>query len=178
MIVVAVIGLLVNLVCFRLLQAGSKESLILRGAYLEVMADAIGSVEVLVGAAVIALTSWYWVDSVVAVGIGLFILPRAYRFGRDALRILVEAAPAHIDVKHVARDLEQLDDVVKIDDLHVWTITSGMDAMSVHLEVRQGSDMHDVLNRARALLRDHHHITHATIQVEPSDHKGCNVVQW
>jgi Co/Zn/Cd efflux system component len=65
-------------------------------------------------------------------------------------------------VKHVARDLEQLDDVVKIDDLHVSTITSGMDAMNVHLEVRQGSDMHDVLNRARALLRDHHHITHAT----------------
>jgi cobalt-zinc-cadmium efflux system protein len=72
----------------------------LRGAYLEVMADAMGSVGVLVGAAVIALTSWYWVDSVVAVGIGPFILPRAYRLERDALRILVEAAPAHIDVEH------------------------------------------------------------------------------
>jgi cobalt-zinc-cadmium efflux system protein len=81
MIVVAVIGLLV---CFRLLQAGSKESLNLRGAYLDVMADAIGSVGVLVGAAVIALTSWYWVDSVVAVGIGLFILPRPT--GSDATR--------------------------------------------------------------------------------------------
>ena len=76
-----------------LLQAGAKESLNLRGAYLEVVADAVGSVGVLIGATIIAMTSWYWVDSVIAVGIGLFILPRAYRLGRDSLRILVESAP-------------------------------------------------------------------------------------
>jgi hypothetical protein len=84
--------------------------------------------------------------------------PRQHRAGGRPSRgqhprILVEAAPAHIDVEHVGRDLEQLDDVVKSDDLHVWTITSGMDAMSVHLEVRQGSDMYDVLNRARPAPR-------------------------
>jgi cobalt-zinc-cadmium efflux system protein len=178
MIVVAITGLLINLVCFRLLQAGAQESLNLRGAYLEVVADAVGSVGVLVGAVVIAATSWHWVDSVIAIGIGLFILPRAYRLGRDSLRILVESAPEHVDVDHVTRDLEQIDGVIEAHDLHVWTITSGMDAMSVHLQVEPDSDMHAVLDRARDLLRDDHHITHATVQVEPSDHKGCKEVLW
>jgi cobalt-zinc-cadmium efflux system protein len=178
MIVVAVLGLIINVVCFRLLQAGAKESLNLRGAYLEVVADAVGSVGVLIGAGVIALTSWYWVDSVVAIGIGVFILPRAYKLGRDALRILVESAPAHIDVDDVTRDLQQLDQVVEAHDLHVWTITSGMDALSVHLQVRAGADTHAVLDGARQVLRDRHHISHATVQIEPIDHKGCNLVQW
>jgi len=178
MIVVAIVGLLINLVCFRLLQAGAKESLNLRGAYLEVVADAVGSVGVLLGAIIIAVASWYWVDSVIAIGIGLFILPRAYRLGRDSLRILVESAPAHIDVDHVTHDLQQIDGVVEVHDLHVWTITSGMDAMSVHLQVQPDSDMHGVLDQARDLLRDHHHITHATVQVEPTEHKGCKEVLW
>jgi cobalt-zinc-cadmium efflux system protein len=168
----------VNLIAFRLLQAGAKESLNLRGAYLEVVADAIGSVGVILGAAIIALTSWYWVDSVIAVGIGIFILPRAYKLGRDALRILVESAPAHIDVGDVAKDLQALDEVVDAHDLHVWTITSGMDAVSVHLQVKPGADMHAVLDRAREVLRDRHRISHATVQVEPTDHTGCNLVQW
>ena len=178
MMAVAALGLFVNLVAFRLLQAGAQESLNLRGAYLEVLADAVGSVGVLVGAAIIALTSWYWVDSVIAIGIGVFILPRAYRLGRDALRILAESAPAHLDVEKITRDLEELVDVVDAHDLHVWTITSGMDAVSVHLQVTPGTDMHAVLDRARELLRDHHHITHATVQVEPTDHTGCELVQW
>ena len=178
MIVVATVGLVINLVCFRLLQAGAKESLNLRGAYLEVVADAVGSVGVLLGAAIIAATSWYWVDSVIAIGIGLFILPRAFALGRESLRILVESAPSHIDVDHVTRDLAQLDGVVEVHDLHVWTITSGMDAVSVHLKVEVGYDTHAVLDRSRDVLRDRHHISHATIQVEPAGHEGCNLVQW
>ena len=178
MIVVAVLGLVINLIAFRLLAAGAQESLNLRGAYLEVVADAIGSVGVLIGAAIIAFTSWYWVDSLIAVGIGIFILPRAYKLGRDALRILVESAPAHIDVDHLARDLEDLDQVVEAHDLHVWTITSGMDAVSVHLQVHPEADTHAVLDQAREVLRDRHKISHATVQVEPTDHTGCNLVQW
>ena len=108
----------------------------------------------------------------IAVGIGLFILPRAYKLGRDSLRILVESAPAHIDVDDIAKDLEQLDDVVEAHDLHVWTITSGMDAVSVHLKVQAGSDIHAVLDRSRDVLRDRHHITHATVQVEPDGPQG------
>ncbi len=178
MIVVAVLGLVINLIAFRLLAAGAQESLNLRGAYLEVVADAVGSVGVLVGAVVIAFTEWYWVDSLIAIGIGVFILPRAYKLGRDALRILVESAPAHIDVDHVASDLEAIPEVEGAHDLHVWTITSGMDAVSVHLQVRPDGDMHAVLDQAREVLRDRHKISHATVQVEPTDHTGCNLVQW
>jgi cobalt-zinc-cadmium efflux system protein len=176
--VVAILGLVINLIAFRLLAAGAQESLNLRGAYLEVIADAVGSVGVLIGAAVIGVTSWYWVDSLIAIGIGIFILPRAYKLGRDALRILVESAPAHIDVDHVAEDLQSIEQVVEAHDLHVWTITSGMDAVSVHLQVRPGADMHAVLDQAREVLRDRHRISHATVQVEPTDHTGCNLVQW
>lgn len=178
MIVVATMGLLINLICFKLLQAGAKESLNLRGAYLEVMADALGSVGVLIGAVIIAVTSWYWVDSVVAVGIGLFILPRAYALGAGALRILVESAPAHIDVDVVSRDLTDLPDVVEVHDLHVWSISSGLDALSVHLQVREGADLHGVLDQAREVLRDRHHISHATVQIEPVEHEGCHLIQW
>ena len=178
MIVVAIVGLLINLVCFRLLQAGAKESLNLRGAYLEVVADAVGSIGVLIGAGIIALTSWYWVDSVIAIGIGLFILPRAFALGRESLRILIESAPSHIEVDHLTRDLTQVDGVVEVHDLHVWTITSGMDAISVHLQVRPDSDTHAVLDQARDLLRDDHHITHATVQIEPTHHEGCKEVLW
>ncbi len=178
MIVVAAMGLVINLICFRLLASGAQESLNMRGAYLEVVADAVGSVGVLVGAVIMAMTGWAWVDSLIAVGIGLFILPRAYKLGRDSLRILIESAPAHIEVEAVEADLLALPPVEEVHDLHVWTITSGMDAVSVHLAVRPGSDMHAVLDQARALLRDRHHVSHATVQVEPSDHEGCNLVQW
>jgi len=178
MIAVAVLGLTINLIAFRLLAAGAQESLNLRGAYLEVIADAVGSVGVLIGAATIAFTSWYWIDSLIAVSIGIFILPRAYKLGSDALRILVESAPAHIDVDHVATDLEAIPEVEEAHDLHVWTITSGMDAASVHLQVGPDADMHAVLDQAREVLRDRHRISHATVQVEPTDHTGCNLVQW
>ena len=178
MIVVAVVGLAVNLACFWLLRAGAKESLNLRGAYLEVVADAVGSVGVLVAAVVIALTGWQPVDSLMAVAIGLFILPRAYRLGRDSLRILVESAPAHVDVEQVETDLRQLPDVVGLHDLHVWTITSGMDAVSVHLVVAPGSDTHATLDQARQALETQHRISHATVQIEPSNHRGCHLVQW
>ncbi|TGN65185.1 cation transporter [Nocardioides eburneiflavus] len=178
MIAVAILGLVINLVAFKLLAAGAQESLNLRGAYLEVIADAVGSVGVLVGAAIMAATSWYWIDSLIAIGIGIFILPRAYKLGRDALRILVESAPAHVDVDRLAADLHTVPDVVEVHDLHVWTITSGMDAVSVHLQVDPRADTHAVLDRARELLRDRHKINHATVQVEPTDHAGCNLVQW
>ena len=178
MIVVAILGLIINLIAFKLLAAGAQESLNLRGAYLEVIADAVGSVGVLVGAAIMAATSWYWIDSLIAIGIGIFILPRAYKLGRDALRILVESAPAHVDVDRLAADLHTIPDVVEAHDLHVWTITSGMDAVSVHLQVHPHADTHAVLDRARELLRDRHKINHATVQVEPTDHAGCNLVQW
>jgi cobalt-zinc-cadmium efflux system protein len=178
MLVVAVLGLAANLVAFSLLRAGSKESLNVEGAYLEVVADAIGSIGVVAGAVVLRITDWGWVDPLVGMGIGLWILPRTWRLGAQAVRILVQAAPPGMDLEMLRKDLAGVDGVVDVHDLHVWTLTSDMDVASAHLMVRTGTDGHAVLDRARQVLDERHGIGHATLQVEPEDHRGCDEVAW
>lgn len=177
-LVIGVVGLVVNVVAFLLLRQGAKESLNLRGAYLEVIADLLGSVAVIVGAIVIALTDWQLVDPLLGAAIGLMILPRAVRLGRDALRVLLQAAPAGLDVDAVRTDLAAIEGVVDVHDLHVWTLTSEMEVASAHLMVSPLADTHAVLDQARAMLIDRHHLRHATLQVEPEDHIGCEEVNW
>jgi len=178
MLAVAVVGLAANVVAFLLLRQGSRESLNVRGAYLEVVADTLGSVGVIVAGVVLAVTGWPYADPAVAAAIGLFILPRTWQLGREALRILVQAAPDGIPVDVVRRDLAGLDGVVDVHDLHVWTLTSQMDVASAHLMIGPAADGHGVLDRARAMLRDRHRIAHATLQVEPDTHRGCEELRW
>jgi len=178
MLVVAVIGLVANVVAFGLLREGARDSLNVRGAYLEVLSDLLGSLGVIVAAVVIQATGWDWVDPAVGVAIGLFILPRAWRLGAQAMRILVEAAPLDTDLAAIEAQLQAIDGVVDVHDLHVWTLTSDMDVASVHLMVRDGTDTHGVLDRARDVLRDGHGIGHATLQVEPDTHEGCDELAW
>jgi cobalt-zinc-cadmium efflux system protein len=177
-LVVATAGLAANLVAYALLRHGARESINVEGAYLEVLADTVGSVGVIVGAAVVAATGWTWVDPVVGVAIGLWILPRTYRLARRALRILIEAAPSGVDLERLAADLAALPGVVDVHDVHVWTLTSEMEAASAHLMVRAGTDSHGVLDQARDVLRDGYGVGHATLQVEPDDHTGCDEVSW
>jgi cobalt-zinc-cadmium efflux system protein len=176
--VVGVLGLAVNIVAFLLLRAGAKESLNVEGAYLEVLSDTLGSIGVIVGAVIIAATGWGWVDVVVGAAIGVFILPRAWRLGREALRVLIQAAPAGVDLAGVRADLAAIPGVVDVHDLHVWTLTSEMEVASAHVMVRAGTDTHSVLDRARQVLADRHRLQHATLQVEPDDHRGCDEVAW
>lgn len=178
MLFVALGGLAANLVAFALLREGARESLNVEGAYLEVLSDTVGSVAVIAGAVVITATGWTWVDPAVAVAIGVWILPRAIRLGARALRILVQAAPAGVDLATIHADLAAIDGVVDVHDLHVWTLTSDMEVASAHLMIRAGTDSHAVLDRARAVLRDTHRIGHATLQVEPDDHRGCDELSW
>ncbi|GAB3845090.1 cation diffusion facilitator family transporter [Micromonospora andamanensis] len=179
MLVVAVGGLVANVVAFLLLRAGSTESLNVRGAYLEVLGDLLASVGVLIAAGVIALTGWWYADPIVAVGVGLFILPRTYRLGRAALRVLVQAAPPHVDVGEVRDGLRALDGVADVHDLHVWTLTSGMEVASAHLTLDAGADLARVLAAAREMLHDRFRIEHATLQVEPRDAEGvCGGAHW
>jgi cobalt-zinc-cadmium efflux system protein len=178
MLVVAVIGLVANIAAFLLLREGAGESLNVEGAYLEVLSDLVGSVAVIVAAVVIVITDWAWVDPLVGVGIGLFILPRTWRLGAQALRILVEAAPPGLDLAALEAELRAVGGVVDVHDLHVWTLTSEMDVASVHLMVCEGTDSHAVLDRARVILRDNHGIGHATLQVEPDTHQGCDELAW
>ncbi|MEO8162806.1 MAG: cation diffusion facilitator family transporter, partial [Ilumatobacteraceae bacterium] len=177
-LVVGSIGLVVNVVAFILLRAGSKESLNVQGAYLEVMSDMLGSVGVIVAAIVWGLTGWTWVDPAIGAVIGIFILPRAYKLGRTAIRILVQVAPAHLDVNVLTAELATIAGVVDVHDVHVWTLTSEMDVASAHVMVAPGADSHAVLDKARAMLAGRYGISHATLQIEPDDHTGCNEVTW
>lgn len=178
MLVVASLGLIVNLIAFVLLREGAKDSLNVEGAYLEVLADTVGSVGVIIAAVLLELFGWGWADPVVAALIGLWILPRTWHLGRKAVRILLQAAPEHIDLSTLSDDLTAIDGVVEVHDLHVWTLTSDMDAASAHLVARTGADHHAILDRARELLADRHHVQHGTFQVEPDTHEGCHDITW
>jgi cobalt-zinc-cadmium efflux system protein len=178
MLIVAILGLAANLVAFALLRQGSKESLNVEGAYLEVLADTVGSVGVIVAALLLEAFGWTWADPVVAAAIGLWILPRTWRLGGRAVHILLQAAPDGIDLDALATDLSGIDGVVDVHDLHVWTLTSEMDAASAHLMTGPGADGHAVLDQARVLLAETYHIAHATFQVEPDTHGGCHEVTW
>jgi cobalt-zinc-cadmium efflux system protein len=179
MLAVAVLGLLANLVAFGLLRSGAKESISMRAAHLEVIGDLLGSAGVIAAAIVITFTDWWWADPLVAVGIGLFILPRTWRLGRAALRILVQAAPEHLDVPAVQARLCAVRGVTNVHDLHVWTLTSGMEVASAHLTVSAGAEVGAVLADAQTALRDDFHIEHATLQVEPgAAPDACGPAGW
>lgn len=178
MLVVALIGLAANVVAFFLLRAGATESLNVRGAYLEVLSDMVGSIGVVIAAVIIATTGWYYADPIMGVAIGLFIVPRAVRLGIQSLRVLVQEAPEGLDVEAMQADLSAIPGVVDVHDLHAWTLTSGMDVTSVHLMVGEGTDTHGVLDQARQMLEKNYGVTHATLQVEPDDHDGCAEVTW
>lgn len=178
LLIVAVLGLAANLVAFALLRQGAKESINLEGAYLEVLADIVGSIGVIIGAVAIKVTGQEWIDPVVGVAIGLFILPRTWRLGARAVRILVQAAPPGTDLAAMTDDLAAIAGVTDVHDLHVWTLTSDMDVASAHLMVGADADHHHVLDVARDLLADRYGIGHATLQVEPEDHRGCDQVTW
>ena len=174
MLVVAVIGLVVNLVAFWLLREGADQSLNIEGAYLEVLADTLGSVGVIVAAVVIQLTGFARIDAIFGVGIGLFVLPRTWRLGRRSLKILTQAAPDHLDVDDVQTSLLEISGVTDAHDLHVWTLTSGMDVVSAHVVLSEAADAHTVLDRARSMLLRDFKVEHATIQVEPAAHENCD----
>lgn len=178
MLIVAVLGLAVNLISWRLLRPGSTESINVKGAYLEVLADLAGSIGVIAAALIMILTAWPYADPIFAALIGLFILPRAWRLGSQALRILVQAAPVGLDLDAMRRVLSEVPGVIDVHDLHVWTLTSDMDVATVHLMTKEGTDPHPILDRARTVLQDQYHITHATLQVEPDTHQGCSEVTW
>ena len=171
--VIAAIGLTVNIVSFRLLRAGSAESLNVKGAYLEVLSDMLGSVGVILAGAIVAITGWTYADPVIAAGIGLFILPRTYRLCAQAVRIIMEIAPPEVDVAEVERRLGALPGVAEVHDLHLWTLTSGIEAASCHVVIADGADAHGVLDSVGDLLRDEYNVVHSTIQCETADHKDA-----
>lgn len=176
--VVGVVGLALNLTSMLILRADAADNLNVRGAYLEVVADALGSVAVIVSAVVMAITDWAWVDPLIGAAIGLFILPRAWRLGRDAVRVLVQAAPRHLDPAVVHDALADVAGVTSVHDFHLWTLTSDMDVVTAHLGVGDGVDTGSVLASAQQLLATRFDLTHATLQVERDRGEPCDHPDW
>ena len=166
MIVVALAGLVANAVVVLLLRSHSEHSLAVKGAYMEVVADTVGSIGVLIAGIVTVTTHWPYADVVVAVLVALWVLPRAISLARAALRILSESSPTHIDVDELRSALGAVEGVTEVHDLHVWTLVPGKDMVTAHLTSNRDSAL--VLDDARAVLSARG-LDHATVQVEPPD---------
>jgi cobalt-zinc-cadmium efflux system protein len=172
MLGVAAVGLVANAVSIWLLRRGQAESLNLRGAYLEVWGDLLGSVAVLVAAGVIAGTGFQAADPIASALIGVLILPRTWRLLRDAVDVLLEAAPKGVDLAEVRRHLLEAPGVADVHDLHAWTITSGLPVLSAHVVVDRDADAGAVLDGLAACLSGHFDIEHSTFQLELPEHRG------
>ncbi|MFZ5520660.1 MAG: cation diffusion facilitator family transporter [Pseudomonadota bacterium] len=167
MLVVAFLGLVINLISMQLLRSGTQDSLNVKGAYLEVWSDLLGSIGVIAGALVIRWTGWQWVDSVIAVGIALWVLPRTWVLLRDSLNILLEGVPEGVQFQEVKDALIQTEGVQAVHDLHIWAISSGKVSLTAHLVVGATTrDAYSILADARSVLATKFHISHSTLQLE------------
>ncbi len=166
MLAVAVVGLLVNVAGVLLLHGGSRESLNLKGAYFEVLSDLLASIGVIIAAAVMWLTGWYYADALVSAAIGLFILPRTWALLREAVGILLEGTPRGLDLVQVRNAVARLDGIVAVHDLHVWTLTSGVNAMSVHVVLRDISRADAARRAIQSAVERPFSIAHLTVQTE------------
>jgi cobalt-zinc-cadmium efflux system protein len=165
-LLVAALGLTVNLVGIGLLRSGAGESLNVRGAYLEVLGDAASSAAVIVAGAVIWTTGWSIADPLASLAIALLILPRTWTLLRQAVNVLLEGAPAHLDVGEIESALCAAPGVRRVHDLHVWTLTSGREAMSAHVVVAPDAPAERILEDLHVILHARFGIDHTTIQVE------------
>jgi cobalt-zinc-cadmium efflux system protein len=178
MVAVAGFGLAVNVAALFVLRSARRESLNVRGAYLEVLSDAVASLGVVVGGAVIWATGWERADSLISLGIAAFIVPRAWSLLREAVHVLLEAAPRDIDLAQVRDHLLGRPGVLDVHDLHAWTITSGIPVMSAHVVVEDArlADAGRLLDELHACLSGHFDVEHSTLQLEPAghaDHEGA-----
>jgi cation diffusion facilitator family transporter len=176
MLLIAGIGLAVNLVALAVLYRGRTASLNVRGAYLEVLADALGSVAVIAAALVIAATGWTPADTVASLLIGCLVLPRAWHLLRDALDVLLEAAPRGVELDQVRSHILGVDGVLGVHDLHAWTITSGLPVLSAHVvitdEALEAGHGGRVLDSLCVCLGEHFDVEHCTFQLEAETHAG------
>lgn len=170
MLWIAVAGLLVNLVSMRLLASASDESLNVKGAYLEVWSDMLGSLGVIVAALVIRYTGWTWVDTLVAVGIGLWVLPRTWTLLRESLNILMEGVPHGMDVAAVESAILKVDGVKAVHDLHVWAVSSGQNLLTTHVVINNDvTEPDEILGAVIEAVSHPFDIDHCTIQIERHD---------
>lgn len=166
MLAVASVGLIVNIVGVFILRSGSKESLNMKGAYFEVLSDMLTSVGVIIAGVIMLTTGWYYADPLISAGIGLFILPRTWALLKAAVAVLLEGTPSDVNITNVRDKLSKLEGIAEIHDLHVWSLTSGVNALSVHAVLADGSEHDDVLTRVHECCTMEFKIAHVTAQTE------------
>ncbi|MCX7639824.1 MAG: cation diffusion facilitator family transporter [Pyrinomonadaceae bacterium] len=166
-------GLLVNLVCAYILHSGSKDNLNLRGAWLHVVADALGSIAAILAGVLIVFFGWFWADAAMSLVISLIIIYGAWNLIRDSVNVLIEATPSHINLKEVKKTILETEKVKDVHDLHVWTITSGIYALSVHVVYEEGVSQRELLKKVCSSLREKFGIGHLTIQMETEGDSFC-----
>ena len=174
MLGVAAIGLVINIAGIFILRRGSKESLNMKGAYFEVLSDMLTSIGVLVAGVIMLTTGWYYADPIISAGIGLFILPRTWLLLREAVGVLLEGTPSDVNLASLRETVTGLPGVSEIHDLHVWTLTSGVNAMSAHVVVVLDPAMHaEVLSAVHDTITKNFPIAHVTIQIEKAGWREC-----
>ena len=170
MLGVAAIGLVVNLAGMRLLRGGATESLNLKGAYFEVLSDMLSSLGVIAAGLIMWATQWYYADPIFSAAIGLFILPRTWSLLREAVGVLLEGTPSDVNIVSLREAIAAVPGVASVHDLHVWSLTSGMNALSAHAVLASGASYDEVLRAVQARVTNGLNIHHVTIQLEPAGH--------
>lgn len=173
MLAVAAIGLAINVAGVFILRSGSKESLNMKGAYFEVLSDMLTSIGVIIAGIIMLTTGWYYADPIISAGIGLFILPRTWTLLKDAVVVLLEATPYDVNVASLRETLTKIEGVDEIHDLHVWSLTSGVNALSVHAVLAKGAEHDEVLERVHNCCTHEFKIAHVTAQTERAEF-GCH----
>jgi cation diffusion facilitator family transporter len=169
-VLVAALALMANLVSLRLLAPGQRESLTMRGAYLEIAGDLMGAFAVLVAGLVILTTGWRPADAVASLVVAVLIVPRTVRLLRDSVDVLLEATPKGVDLSDVERHVREAPGVIDVHDLHAWTITSGMNVVSAHVVLGPEARPGDILDHLGTCLSADFDINHSTFQLETPEH--------
>jgi len=173
MMAIAALGLVANVVVGAVLFRGRKRNLNIKGAFLHVTADALGSVGVLAAALLIKITGSFAWDPIVSVAVCALILWSSGRLIRESFHVFMEGAPGHLDLKAIEKAIAEVPGVVEIHDLHVWTITSGFISLSAHLKISRGRNVQEVIRNAHALVSSRFDVLHATFQPEIAEDPGC-----
>jgi cobalt-zinc-cadmium efflux system protein len=173
MLIVAGIGLAANVAVGAILYRSRARSLNIKGAFLHVLADALGSVGVLAAGLLIKITRSFAWDPIVSAGVCLLILWSSGRLVQDSFHVLMEGAPAHLDVSAIQKALREVPGVIEVHDLHVWTITSGFVSLSAHLKIPRGRDIQEVIRKAQQAVSSRFNVVHTTFQPEIAEEAGC-----
>lgn len=180
MMLIGMLGLVINFISVRLLSTEKDHSLHIKGAYLEVWNDMLGSIGVIMGAIIIKYTGWLWIDSLIAIGIGLWILPRTWMLLKETLNILLEGVPEEIDLENLKKTMQNILGVIDIHELHVWVITSGKISLTAHIVVDSHQNCDDILSGIKKVLAEQFNISHTTLQHETMrcipNENSCHII--